>query len=903
MSLVEPQPSGARAAWWRRSGPTARTRTADGLAARALPSWLPVAAAIVLFFWIALVAVRGVLLAREAIDLALARAARTGRPFPEMAILASLIVGICLLTALVTRRLWPPATLPVTFALGGGVLVVAAVNTATLASVLVVLAILVIAWLLGDALVARLPLTDAPPVVRLPLAVAFGLGILGLLLFPLAVLGWLTAPVLIGGTTILLLGTLAVDQARLRADVARVRGWRPGSPTWLETVVVGLSTGLVAYMLLAVFVPEILADATRTHLPIAREIWQAGSITSPAITASRETLQAHLHYAVVWGFGAVTAIKLLNAAVGLTTALGVAAIAWLVSGRVAAVVGAALFLTIPIVGWQLGHAFDDVFPVLYAVASILCLLLWQREGARVWVICAGLLAGFGAATKLTAALMIVALAAAIFLVGRGPWQWRERVETALLFALGAGLVVAPWLLRTYQLTGSLSPDLERLAGALGAKLFGSGRVASQAAAVTGATPLDASGPTNSLVALLRGPWDLTFHAESFLWASLETSPIGIALLMLLPLALFAPRTRATALLTLTLVLSYVGWWFSLNQIVRHLMPTLAIAAVLAGIGVASIVKTPVGGQTASRRLVASALMPGIMIALVGAGVAFVPAERTRLAVDVLTGRETAAAYVQREVHLAPLLAETTRLLPPDTLVGYTGTAGPGFYTEARLVYLRPDRPPGLGSTPEEVLANLDRQGIDYVIWDRIISPGAASDWPAILLSTEFLRAHTRILAGGSGGYLFEILSDDNRAWGQPRLRNLLRDPRLRSAETSNGAWQSSGKVKAKRLTVKLMPKSSLVSRRAVVNDGHPYLLSVIGRCADAKDDPTLALRWFDAHGAELSVDQEAVIFGTKTSEQFLWRRAPEGAAVVEAEIALGGKSHCEFKRAELYSLS
>ena len=61
------------------------------------------------------------------------------------------------------------------------------------------------------------------------------------------------------------------------------------------------------------------------------------------------------------------------------------------------------------------------------------------------LVVAGLLAGFGAATKLTAALMIIALATAIVLVGRGPWRWRERVETALLFALGAALVVAPWL--------------------------------------------------------------------------------------------------------------------------------------------------------------------------------------------------------------------------------------------------------------------------------------------------------------------------------------------------------------------------------------------------------------------------------------------------------------------------
>ena len=43
----------------------------------------------------------------------------------------------------------------------------------------------------------------------------------------------------------------------------------------------------------------------------------------------------------------------------------------------------------------------------------------------------------------------------------------------------------------------------------------------------------------------------------------------------------------------------------------------------------------------------------------------------------------------------------------------------------------------LGTTPEAVLASLQRLGIDYFIWHRLES--RPQDWRSTLLSTPFLR--------------------------------------------------------------------------------------------------------------------------------------------------------------------
>ncbi len=231
---------------------------------------------------------------------------------------------------------------------------------------------------------------------------------------------------------------------------------------------IGVTVGFVALAMLEVFAPETATDAIWQHLPIARDIWQSGSVSEfPLMGVSLSPIQGHLLYAVAYGFGGMTAAKLVHTALGLAAIVGVAGIGWLIQGRIAAVVGAAIFATMPVVAWELGHAFVDFFPILFTVVAVLCILLWQRDGMLVWLTVAGALTGVGFAAKLNMGLVIVALGIAILLVGRRPWQWRERVLAVVVFGLGAAVVVLPWLLRGYAIAGTipgLSAFVERISG-------------------------------------------------------------------------------------------------------------------------------------------------------------------------------------------------------------------------------------------------------------------------------------------------------------------------------------------------------------------------------------------------------------------------------------------------------
>jgi 4-amino-4-deoxy-L-arabinose transferase-like glycosyltransferase len=887
---------------------TARMGASVRHVGQALRRRLPVIVASVLLLWLAVVAAREAMLALQPfgisialdIDVHLDASWRPSFSSRAMVAVAAVVFACCLGAALLTRLVWARATLPVTFAVGAIALLAAAISTGSVGALVFVVMLVVLAWLVGDALLSRFLATPDGPLVRAPIAIALGLGLLGMLLFGLATLGALNMATVLGGAGAILVVTLASERARWRDRLSRARSWRPQAPSWFETVIAGASVGIVAFALVWSFVPETISDAVWQHLPIAREIWQTGAAPEFAyLEISREPIQAHLFYAAGYGFAGIAAVKLVHVVAGLTAIAGIAGIGWLCSGRLAAVTGAALFATMPLVLWLLGHALIDLFTILFTVTATLCVLLWQRDGGSRWLLCAGALAGFGFATKLNMGLTILALAGAIFLVGRGPWQTRARVLAVLIFGVGA-VVFVPWLLRSYAITGTVSPKLAVLVDSFTA-VISPGGPADAVTAPAAANPFQVYNPHefslgHSPLDLLRIPWFVTFHADEHRFLVVGRGEVGM-LLLLLPLALLAPRTRATGFLAVTMLVSYVGWVFSPFQIIRHLLPTLAIAAPLAGMGIAAVMTMEPSGP---RRLLAKAVPLGVVVGILAAPVFFLSGVLTRLPVDVLLGRETAVAFLAREIPSAAALAAATERFPPDTVVGYFGRqdGGAQIYTEARLTYVEPNNTlASLGDTAEEILESLDRLGIRYFIWNR--EGTRPEDWQSGVLATGFLSEHTRILAGDRNGYLFEVLPHGGQVWGTDRARNLLDDPDL-SSVGREGPWTTVGKVKGRQGAAVMPPKTSLV-QEVSISGGRPYLFVANSRCTNPDVGIQMALRWFDAAGVEIGIAAETVITSKEWSERFLWRVAPVDARSVLVQIAT--VVDCEFDDAALYALS
>ena len=185
-------------------------------------------------------------------------------------------------------------------------------------------------------------------------------------------------------------------------------------------------------------------------------------------------------------------------------------------------------------------------------------------------------------------------------------------------------------------------------------------------------------------------------------------------------------------------------------------------------------------------------------------------------------------------------------------------------------------------------------------WTGTFSPPSlVVFWQSTLLSTAFLREHTRVLAGEDDGYLFEVLPDDGKSWGEQQLRNLLADPEFDDIKRSGGTWTTVGKVTARHSLVSMRDESS-ISQVVPVSGGSPYLLSAASTCSRHTDRAELRLRWLDGDGNTIGTAAESVVPGTDGSDQFLWRRAPDQAVSVSAELA---SEKCVFDEAALYQLS
>ena len=424
-------------------------------------------------------------------------------------------------------------------------------------------------WLIGEAVVGGIVPLAIPLLVRTVLAFALGNGLLGLALLLLGSLGHLD----VGGLLVVMsvMAVVAVSLIVHRAGGRRSLRWKPEPASGWEAFVIGSASGLVTYALLTCFLPEIASDATREHLPLTRQIWETGSTGGLTWWTANQPIHAQLVSAVNWAAGGDVGVKLSHALVGLAAVAAVGSLALLLAGRAAAVMGAVIFATIPIIGWQLGHAYVDLYPVLFCTGAALAIVIWQQGGRRAMLAIGGALAGFAFAAKVVSASAIASIGLALACVGRTRNRLTERAGAVLVFALG-GLITLPWLYWGYQKTGSI-PGLEYALDA----------ILDRGSSVSGLFAGFGIGRDPMSIATI--PWAATFQGERF--AEIGMGLFGILPLMTLPALLFVPRTRTVAFVAVAALIGYLGWALSV-QYLRYGLPVLALTCALLGAGLSGL---------------------------------------------------------------------------------------------------------------------------------------------------------------------------------------------------------------------------------------------------------------------------------------------------------------------------
>jgi 4-amino-4-deoxy-L-arabinose transferase-like glycosyltransferase len=300
--------------------------------------------------------------------------------------------------------------------------------------------------------------------------------------------------------------------------------------------------------------PEVRADGISYHLGLPYEYVRLGGFPSRITFYDMVPQGMEMLYTAAFSVGRHSAAKLVEFAFFLATLpLFFRMGRRLQMSDLASLVAAAFYFCAPVAGVTGASSYNDAAGVFFALAAFYLLLVWRDTGESRYLLPAGALAGFCFAIKSPGAMVAVA---AVLLV-----LWFARaIRPAAVVALGAALVMAPWLVRNALLTGNpLAPLLN--------SVFPNPYFHAATERELGAV-LRSFGD----VAPWRVPWQLAF-GDKF------QGTFG-PLLLALPLGLVALRRRAGRWCWTAAALLAVPWFW--NTGARFLMPSVAVAGLALG---------------------------------------------------------------------------------------------------------------------------------------------------------------------------------------------------------------------------------------------------------------------------------------------------------------------------------
>lgn len=587
------------------------------------------------------------------------------------------------------------------------------------------------------------------------LAAETGVGLLSIsyLIYGVAMIGYVlpVGGVLSPGLLWALLGVLALvalTGARELAGAVRPALDALRADRW---VMLG-TLGAVAYfvwMFMGATLPPTSLDEMVYHLEVPAQLLRVGYL--PVFTdnvLAYYPMGPQMLFTFGFGVAGDTAARLFHLLfLGLVMAALYGYARAFVSSR-AAVLGTALFMTVPTV-MVIGHwAYIDMNFTLYALLALIATVRYVNErqtdeaAALPWAVFAGLMAGAAWTVKYTA-LQLVLLLVLVVLVEH--LRTRPRQLPYGTIAIGAIAVVmfAPYLARTWSITGwPLFP-------------FRLG-------------PYELTDAVNwsahqSELALL---WQRQYGAgyDRALWERLMamlwvftsadanyTAYDGVigAGFLLAPLAVVSRRWQRDLRMLALFAAGFIFYWSVTTTQVRFLLPMLPVAAVLVAVAAADRLKAL--WTVAIGMLVALNVYVALDTVFVGEPQRFWSGDETR---DEFLARRLRPYSLYREAN--------TRLGPGDRLYlvnmrtwGYLldlpgrGEMTPfpnGWRSDYTFEHYRLERALAAAVGPADVAAFFRDQGITHLMIDEelTLSPDALAPREGRLLA-EFMRRHGSLL--------------------------------------------------------------------------------------------------------------------------------------------------------------
>jgi hypothetical protein len=382
---------------------------------------------------------------------------------------------------------------------------------------------------------------------------AVGLGLAGMVGLGLAAAGalrpWSLA--LAGGLALALGGNDAVRALRAPALGRLARAW----PLLLVCALV------LAAEVMAMAAPPVGGDQTKYQLAYPRLYAAAGRLVATpwSFWGQMQFLQNFV-YAIGFALRGDVLARLLGGTTGVLATLALAALARRHLAREAGAVVGTLFFTLPITWSLMTRAGSDLTLVLYGTLALAALLDWIRSTEDGDLRRAAIMAGFAGGSKVMGLLVPALLGIVVLAVLlRRSRPLTRAAASALAFGLLVLIPASPYYLRNAVDTGNpIYPFGYGLFGGRHWSAPASEYLAEYYGQYQTTWAARREGTPYAGIALVRFPWDLTMHADSFERGARQSLDVGPFMLAFAPALFWVRRRRATAFTIAALGAAYAG---------------------------------------------------------------------------------------------------------------------------------------------------------------------------------------------------------------------------------------------------------------------------------------------------------------------------------------------------------
>lgn len=548
--------------------------------------------------------------------------------------------------------------------------------------VVLLLAVLVVAVAAGAGFLAATGWQAEDRAEGAIAAAAAGLGLLSYITLGLAAAAHLRLGILLGvGAGVLVFGA---------RPVLRLLPRRWPRPRWWEAAGGIVALGIVGAVVVCALAPAVGGDQTKYQLVYPKLYARAGRLVD-----TPWSFWGSMQYLVNFLFAAAFTIRgdalarLLNIATGVLAALALYGMGRRHLSRPVGGLAALLFFTMPITCAQMMRAWVDLGLTLFALLGCWAFVDWWREGRRGDLGRAALMAGFAAGSKIMGLLVPALLGIGVLVAGASRCAARRPGAAAgggLGRALAAGLffgavalaAAAPCYLRNALTTGNpIYPFGYRVFGGTNWSGAAADYLDSYYRQYRATYARRRRGGVYEGAALVRFPWDLTMHPDSFENGARPSYDLGPVLLAFLP-ALVVVRKRRRVVLALAafgaayVAIVAVGAWAH----PRYVLPGLVLLYLPAAVAMWRLL---------GRR---PALLVGVAVVTVAGNLllsAKLLAPRWPDQLSVALGRMSRDDYLRRHSSRYPFWAYANGVVPPDGRVLVLAKIPHPYYIERPYV--------------------------------------------------------------------------------------------------------------------------------------------------------------------------------------------------------------------------